>query len=402
MSSESVTAAGAAKPSPRHRKGHKRIAALVTAYHMRSHPDNFVTRFLEGYWINDQFHEPPCEIAALYVEQQHPGDISKQLSRRYGFPIVTSIADALTLGTGALAVDGILLIAEHGDYAVNVKNQRLYPRYRFLQQIVEVFRRSGRTVPVFVDKHLSSEWTECKQMYDWSRELGFALMAGSSLPVTFRRPELDFPLDTGMKEVVAVGGPWVEDGGLFHVIETLQCFAERRRGGESGLRSVELLAGDPVWEAAGQGRWNRDLLAAALARSPFTRPGRPEDYAELPVACLLEYNDGFRGAALALDSITTWEYVVAVQLDGQPEPHATRCFIPIENSNNFSPLVHSIARMFETGRPSNPVERTLLTSGALAFLMESWHQGQRRIETPMLDIRYRAPEKAYYARGEGS
>ena len=58
--------------------------------------------------------------------------------------------------------------------------------------------------------------------------------------------------------------------------------------------------------------------------------------------------------------------------------------------------------MFTDHTLDYPVERTLLTSGALSFLMESWYQGQVRIETPMLDISYRAPAKSYYAPGEGS
>ena len=62
----------------------------------------------------------------------------------------------------------------------------------------------------------------------------------------------------------------------------------------------------------------------------------------------------------------------------------------------------SIGRMFTRGSLDYPVERTLLTSGTLSFLMESWHRGQVRIETPMLDIAYRGPETSYYARGRGS
>ena len=45
-------------------------------------------------------------------------------------------------------------------------------------------------------------------------------------------------------------------------------------------------------------------------------------------------------------------------------------------------LVHGIAQMFQTGKPAYPVERTLLTTGALAALMESAYQGHKRLETP--------------------
>ena len=65
------------------------------------------------------------------------------------------MADALTLGTGKLAVDGVLLIGEHGNYPRNDSGQILYPRYELMEQIVSVFRKTGRSVPVFNDKHLS-------------------------------------------------------------------------------------------------------------------------------------------------------------------------------------------------------------------------------------------------------
>ncbi len=238
-------------------------------------------------------------------------------------------------------------------------------------------------------------------MYDQARELGFPLMAGSSVSVTFRRPELDFPLDTDFEDGLAVGGGWTADGGVFHVLETLQCFVERRRGGETGVRAVQRLEGDAVWKAAEQGRWSRRLLEAALARGERVAPGRPEDVVKHPVVCLLEYNDGFRAAALMLGGLVS-EYLAAFRIKGRHDLPATNCYCPTENSNNFSPLVDSIARCFLTGKRDYPVERTLLTTGALAFLMESAYQGQKRVETPMLKIAYRAPEKSYFAPGRGS
>src|SRR5262245_66226744 len=50
----------------------KKIAALSTTYHVRSHSDNFITRFLEGYWINDRYYPPPCDIVSLFTDQVHP------------------------------------------------------------------------------------------------------------------------------------------------------------------------------------------------------------------------------------------------------------------------------------------------------------------------------------------
>lgn len=108
---------------------------------MRSHSDNFITRSLEGCWINEKYYPPPCDVVSLYVGQTHPADISRKLSTPYGFRIYPTIAKALTLGTSKLAVDGVLLIGEHGDYPTNEKGQKLYPQHQFFQQVVKVFSR---------------------------------------------------------------------------------------------------------------------------------------------------------------------------------------------------------------------------------------------------------------------
>ena len=185
-------------------------------------------------------------------------------------------------------------------------------------------------------------------MYDWSRELHFPLMAGSSVSVTFRRPELDYPLGVEFEDALMVGNGWVTDGGIFHDLEVLQCFVERRKGGESGVRSVQHIQGDAVWRAAEQGRWSRELMHAALSRAERLGPGRPEDVKQ-PVACLLEYNDGFRAAVVALGGLVN-EYFAAFRVKGRPAIDSTLCYVPPENSNNFSMLVHGIVQMFETGK----------------------------------------------------
>jgi len=378
----------------------RKIAALTTTYFVRSHADDIITRFLEGYWINERFYPSPCEVVSLYMDQTHPADVGYRLAAAYGFPVVKSIAEALTLGTGKLAVDGVLLVAEHGNYPFNDKQQQLYPRFEFFQQVVEVFRSSGRAVPVYSDKHLSWSWDKAKQMYDWSRDLHFPMMAGSSDSVTFRRPELDYPLGTEFADALMVGGGWVTDGGIFHDLETLQCFVERRPGGETGIRAVEHLQGAEVWRAAEEGKWSKELLAAALSRAERPGPGRPEDVKD-PVACVLEYNDGFRAAVVALGGLVN-DPLVALRVKGHPGIDSTMCYGPNENSNNFSMLVHGIAQMFLTRQTPYPVERTLLTTGALSFLMESAYRGHVRLETPALRVAYTAPPHSFYAHGRGS
>src|SRR5690242_15509072 len=167
-----------------------KLAAITTQFFKYSHTQHIVDRFLDGYGYNGVHHRPEMDLVSLYVDQVDPkNDLSRERAERHpSMKIYPTIAEALTLGTGKLAVDGVVLVGEHGKYARNEKGQTKYPRYEFFQQIVDVYRKSGKSVPIFNDKHLSWNWEWARKMYDTSREMGFPFMAGSSLAVTWRTP----------------------------------------------------------------------------------------------------------------------------------------------------------------------------------------------------------------------
>ena len=378
--------------------GPRKIAAILYGYALRWHPDNIVTRLLEGYWINDTFHHPRCRIVSLYTRITPEIDLSRRLAEAYDFRLCPTIEEALTLGTGTTAVDGVIVVSESQGLIPFDDN----PYREFFGAIVDVFRRSGRAVPVFNDKQLSHSWEESKWMVEQSRELGFPLLAGSTLPVTFRRPEVDFARGTRFDEVMVVSslpGEHLQSYG-YHGIELLQAIAERRTGGETGVRAVTYLEGKEVLEAQSQGRWSRDLLEAALAHS-LTRGGRPTDLLlAQAMAFLVEYRDGLRASVILIPVIR--DFNCAARVRGEAKIPSFLAYIPWENSNNFSCLVYYAERFFETGRPDYPIERTLLASGMLDFLMRSRAQGHRRIETPQLDVSYQAPNRSPFCAGAGS
>ncbi len=55
---------------------------------------------------------------------------------------------------------------------------------------------------------------------------------------------------------------------------------------------------------------------------------------------------------------------------------------------HFAFQLKAIDALVQTGHPPHPVERTLLTTGALDALMTSLSEGGRRVETPHLNVRY--------------
>ena len=399
-------ALGAADAAPK-----PKIAVITTAYHYLSHAYHIVGRFLDGFPLHHggPLHRPDFEIASLFIEQTPANDLGREKGRRHGVRPSPTVADAVTLGTGRPAVDGVLLIAEHGDYPFNAKLQKLYPRGKLFREVLDVFSRSnlGRGVPIFIDKHLSYDAKEASRMLWSAQTLSFPLMAGSSLPVTWRLPALEVPLGLPWREAVVASRGEIEIFG-FHALEALQCMVERRdrRGRPQGVVAVTCLEGDAVWEALRDGMISAQLLDAALARSHTLNPGdarqntrdfvpppgRPS-FLATPIAFLLEYADGFRGSALILNGHVD-DTTFAARIERESDPIVSTLFyLPAPpGAAFFTPLVLRIEEFFQTRRPPYPVERTLLTGGALDALLESRIQGGRRIETPALvAIDYAAP-----------
>ncbi len=390
----------------------KKLALVTTEWRYLSHAWHMAERFLVGYPIRGQWHRPPLDLVSAYVDQTPANDLSKKRAEEFGFTIYPRIADALRRGGDRLAVDAVLIIGEHGNYPTNKLGQKEYPRYQFFKEVTEVFKKDGRTAPVFNDKHLSWKWEWAREMVDTARALGFAFLAGSSLPVTWRMPSIDMPYGAEVEEVmcVAMGGL---DSYDFHALETIQCMAERRHGGESGVKAVQALRGEAVWKAKGAGSWKAggwdpELFEACLCRSqtlvqpPTFSDRHPTDeqmrqWVKDPVAYRVEYADGLRATMLLMNGLVG-DFTFAARLKGQAEPLSTLFYLPPNPNVTYSAALMSRAEeTFVTGKAPYPVERTLLTSGILAAAMQSLGSGQKRLETPHLAVRYHAPRESLFA-----
>ena len=373
----------------------KRIAAITTAYYKYSHADDIITKFIEGFGMVSRIHQPHCEVVSLYIEQFPKKDIGRGMAARYDIPMFDTPAAALTLGGKTLDVDGVLLIGEHGEFDINEKGQKLYPRKRLFEEIVKVFRDSGRSVPVFNDKHLSYSWSDAEWMYGQAKEIGFPLMAGSSVPVAWRLPPLAFrdgiELESALSVYYAPGH--IKDGvdyAAYHTLEALQAFVEHRKGGETGVKSVQLLEGDAAWKAARDGHWSPELLAAAIGTVPSVkvRAAKADELRRAdpnPVVVLVEYSDGFRGAAyLSRTPFVHDEFCFAARVRNVPDPVATWFHLNKPQRDHFSFLCNHVEVMFRSGKASLPVERTYLVTGILAAAADSRFQGHQRVETQHL------------------
>ena len=336
----------------------------------------------------------------MYDDQAPPDDLGPAFCKTHGIKLCKTVAETLG-GERGLDVDAVLLIIEHGDYKTNEFGQVLYPRYERFQEIVEVFRQSGRSVPVFVDKHLSYDHKRAAEMVATASKMGFGLMAGSSLPVTWRLPEIEPPLGTPFSEGLVCYGfdRGAQEIYLIHGLETLQCMLERRVGGETGVKSVVCLEGEAVWKAGDEGRWSWKLLEAALARCPSHNVGPIRENVLKPVAILIEYNDGTRGTVLNLIEQVS-DFAFAGTVKGAKEPVSTCFFLPAPpGARFFDPLTYNIEQFFLTGKPTYPVQRTLLTSTVLDLALHSLKGGSRPVSSPALKVAYEPPKSSGFFRG---
>jgi hypothetical protein len=389
-----ATAAFPYSPAPAADDAPIKVAAVVTEFTYRSHAHVILENFLEPYLFNGKRTEPGMKVTSLYVDQFPARDMARTVAKDYGIPIYPTIAEALTLGGKELAVDAVLSIGEHGNYPTNAKGQREYPRKRFFDEIVAVFEKSGKTAPVFNDKHLSYRWDWAKEMVDTARRLNIPLMAGSSVPLAERRPPLEVPLGTELVSAVSIHGGGVESYD-FHALEVLQSIIEARKGSASGVASVQFLEGDALWTAADAGLWSSKLADAAMAaeigpdKAPLRELVKTAPFnRQPPHGILLTHRDGVRAIALRIGSSgTRWNFACLAELD--PAPRATSFYVgPWDNRNLFKALSHAIQTHFRERKAPYPVERTLLTTGILDAAMDSRAGKGREIETPQLEFSY--------------
>lgn len=391
----------------------KRLAVVTTEWRYHSHAWHMAERFLHGYPREGTWYKPPIDVVAAYVDQFPEGDLSRSRAKEFGFSIYPTVAECLRNGTDKLAVDAVLLIGEHGNYPLNEIGQKQYPRYELFKQIAAVFEKDGRSLPVFNDKHLSWNFDWAKEMVQISRDLKFPFLAGSSLPVTWRMPAIDMPLGAEVEEIVCVafGGVDIYD---FHALETIQCMAERRKGGETGVVAMHALRGPSVWEAMKSGSfkaggWDPRLFESCLSRShtlaqPETFSHRYptqeqiESFVKEPIAYRFEYADGLVATMLLMNGLVQ-DFNIAARLKGEEKPLSTMFHLPPNPNVVYSAALMSKAEeMFLTGKAPYPVERTLLTSGLVQAGMQSLHLAQKRIETLHLAVKYQPAKESQFWR----
>lgn len=366
-----------------------RVAVMMNVYFPNSHADVFVGRLLEGYRLNGVSHRPRLHTASFCVDQFPNNDMAREQAQEYDVKLYPDAASALRLGGPKIAVDGVVIIGEHGNYPRTPRGNVMYPRWKWFDAVTATMKQDGRVIPVMHDKYFAYDWDDARRVYDRIREMKIPYFGGSSLPHTWRRPPLEFQRGIELDEVMAVSFSDLEEHG-YHAIELMQAMAEKRKGGETGIASIRCVEGDEVWRL-GKTEWSEDLLEAVLqhrVNKGYT-PAPRHQWAQAcknPQAILIRYKDGLKGTILNLNGLTL-DYLFAAR-ERSGRTHSSCFYIQLYVHNHWSYMVRAFEELVLTRKNQVQPERVLLSTGITLFGLESRLQGQKWLDTPQLSISY--------------
>jgi hypothetical protein len=365
-----------------------KIAFLVEDFALQTPAQQLLDRFLIGFPRDGEFYRPEgCQIAIHLQDGADHSEIDRRV-KDFGLRREQSIPAAVA------QADGLVIVPKTSQIAPNT----------------EWVEAALRGVPsgccCFVYGGLSPTLSEAKKLASLASTQKVSLIAGTTLPVTWRLPEVDLSVGARLREALIVvqgTSPMAELGGLEGLLPVIQ----RRRGGESGIRSVRLLEGADLWQAGHDGIWSWSLLVSALSRSDTpqgdsVKDGRTQDLVGLglvqtlarqPRGWVLEHFDGLRSSVLVLDGVVA-DFNFAVQTRDGPVISAQIYRPPAPAQHHFSRLAEVIDDFFVRRKPPWPIERNVLIAGVLETFSKSSANGGAALETPALKISYSYSRKS--------
>lgn len=368
-----------------------RIAAIATEYRQESHADVIISRWLEPHpldiecgWI------PKTTIASLHVMQIPQNDLSHEYANRYGIHQFPTVREALTLGGEDLAVDAILIIGEHGNFPSNALGQKLYPRKELFDQVVEVFQKSNRVVPIFFDKHLSWDPRAVHEMYWRIKEMEIPFFGGSSISFAPLSQPLVMENMCRPREMMAIYWNCLEPY-LFHSLELAQTLLENRAGGETGVQTIIGWKGEDVWAALDRNEFSMELLEAAagsVSQESIQQIQRLRAERDPTVyANQLIYADGMKVTHFMQNfTIRKWCLAYDTSTAGDPPSAYAKTGGRDGFFNHFARLNCQTQDFFLSGKSPVSLDRLYFTSMATAACMQALATPNRFIATPTLQM----------------
>ena len=372
----------------------RKATFLLEEFPTPSPSQQLLDRFLMGFPRDGTLHKPLAKEVWVYLPPTNENDFSRR-REEFGLNVASTVEQAVD------GADGIVIVSRRPGATANDRLAEL------------ALARAPKGAACFVHGALSSSLDRGRALATQAVSRQISLLAGTPLCVTWRLPEMELPRDIALSEALIVvqtnppssasqpGPQGSLAGAELNALEGLLPVIERRGGGESGVRSVQLLEGDEVWRAARRKLWSWPLLAAALSRShtPQGDPvldGRTQDIAGLglvpklarnPKAWLIEHRDGLRTSILVLDGVVE-DFNFAVRA-GDGRVFSAQLFRPLPPvEQHFSLLAAAVENLFESHKLPWPLERNLLIAGLLEAFRNPATRGGKAVATPNLNVNY--------------
>ena len=373
----------------------RKIAFLLDEFTTPSPAQQLLDRFLIGYprdGVLRRFEGTQVSAYLAVSIESNFGERPKEFDLDVAHTVEEAVADA----------DAVVIVSRRPGAQANEA---------FLKIALE---RAPEGAACFVHGALANSLTTARTLAATAAARRIALVAGTPLSVTWRLPPVELPAGTPLTEALIVvqvnpqaiqatppSPPATLAGAELHALDGLLPVIERRRGGESGIRTVRFLEGKELWRAGQKGLWSWPLLAAALSRShtPQGDPvldGRTQDLVGLglvpklarnPRGWLLEHRDGLRSTILVLDGVVA-DFNFAVRAKNGEIVSAQLFRAPPPAEHHFNRLAAVMEDFFRSGKSPWPIERNLLSAGLLETFAKPSSLSGRRVETSELGIAY--------------
>lgn len=365
-----------------------KIAAIITEYWSANHADVIISKFVDGYVLNGRTYKPTVDIVSMFIDQFPANDMGKDIADKHDIKLYRSIREALLHGGDSFELDGIIIIGELGEYPSNEIGQILYPRRAFFEECLNVMLEFNHVVPVFTDKGFAIVQEDIEWMYEQIKTHNVPFMSSSVLPYSPQVPAaatLGIPYGAPMHRMLGFAYDDIERY-CYHTMEMMQSVVENRAYGETGIRSVRTFKDQAAIDRILSDDWKS--IYESLGGFVNLRDIEMFPYQlKKTVFVELEYVDGLQSGIIFAEPEGRM-FVSAYQVMEGEEPICVEFRLQNQKPHShFSYLVLAIERFMHTRNAPYPVERSLLTTGALDALMRSLHSGEE-IETPHLHVHY--------------
>ncbi|MBP1994557.1 hypothetical protein [Paenibacillus eucommiae] len=354
----------------------KRVAVIVTEYRFNSHADVILGRLL-----GDLDYVPRVEVVSLYTDQVPDNDMSVEEAARCDVPIYARIEEAIKVPYSKGGLDGVIIIGEHGEYPLDERGCKSYPRRRLLDEVLQALDDLQLNIPIFSDKHLSYNIEDTFWMYNEVQKRNIPFFAGSSIPHCPYVPAFDLQLLEDAEQLLVISYSTEYEAYGYHGLETLQSIAEKRAGGETGVRSVQAFKGERLGETVED--YPAELIEKACAVYDPSGSLYAKHKDDLMVLFVVEYVDGTKGYVIQHPNwVEQWGFAFRRSTG---DIVAAICESELQRPfGHFATLTRMIEDFIITGVEPFPAKRVLFSSALINYGMDSLHQQGKRIETPEL------------------